>query len=84
MGNRIQMRAVQRAAEIAGGIRPLALYLCAVPPLVAGWMQGTSEVPPAVFLKVVDIIIDYDASRMLGAIPPSLVEMYKHREAANW
>jgi DNA-binding transcriptional regulator YdaS (Cro superfamily) len=83
MGNRIYMRAVQRAADIAGGVTPLAMYLEAPPPLVTFWINGTSEVPPRVLLKIVEIIIDYDGSRVRGAIPPSLVDVFKERQAAN-
>jgi hypothetical protein len=84
MGNRIQMRAVQRASEIAEGIRPLAIYLGVAPALVAAWIEGTTEVPPAPFLKMVEIIVDHGASHVRGVIPLSLVEVFKHREAANW
>jgi hypothetical protein len=84
MGNRIHMRAVQRATEIAEGVTPLAMYLEVPPVMIAAWIQGTSEVPPAVFLKVVEIIVDHAAPRMRGVIPPSLVETFRHREAANW
>ena len=83
VGNRVHMRAVQRAADIAGGIDRLAMYLQAPPALVWGWAQGSSELPATVFLKVVDIVIDYDASHARGAIPPSAAAMFKHRSAAN-
>ena len=83
MGNRIQMRAAQRASEIAEGIEALAVYLGVPPVAVAAWIQGTSEVPPGVFLRVVDIIVDHGAPRMRGVIPPSLVETFRHRPAAN-
>ena len=84
MGNRIHMRAVQRAMEIAEGVTPLAVYLEVPPVLIAAWIQGTSEVPPAALLKVIEIILDHTAPRMRGVIPPSLVECFRHREAANW
>lgn len=84
LGNRIQMRAVERAAEIAEGIQPLAVYLGVPSAWVASWIQGTSgEVPQAVFLKVVEIIVDHGASRQRGAIPQSLVETFRHKDAAN-
>lgn len=83
MGNRIHMRAVQRATEIAEGVTPLAMYLDVPPALVAAWIQGTNEVPQAVFLKVVEIIVEHAGPRMRGAIPPSLVQTFRHREAAN-
>ena len=83
LGNRIQMRTVERAAEIAEGIHPLAVYLGVPTAWVASWIQGTSEVPQVAFLKVVEIIVDHGASRQRGLIPPSLVETFKHKKAAN-
>ena len=70
MGNRIHMRAVQRATEIAGGVTPLARYLEVEPTLVVAWIRGTSELPAAAFLKVVEILVDHAAPRMRGVIPP--------------
>ena len=78
----IPMRAVERAAELAQGIEALALYLGVPPAAVAAWIQGTSEVPAGPFLRVVEIIID-SGGRMRGVIPSSLVESFKHRQAAN-
>jgi DNA-binding transcriptional regulator YdaS (Cro superfamily) len=83
VGNRIQMRTVQRATEIAEGVIPLAIYLGVPPATIAAWIQGASEVPPALFLKIVEIVVDHAAPRMRGVIPPSLVETFKHRKAAN-
>lgn len=83
MANRIQMRAVQRASEIAEGVTPLAMYLEVPPTSIAAWIQGTSEVPALAFLKVVEIIVDYASPRMQGVIPPSLVYSFRHRAAAN-
>ena len=82
VGNRIHMRAVQRAAEIAEGVIPIALYLGVPPAVVAAWIRGTSDVPPGAFLKVVEIIVEH-GPRMRGVIPPSLVETFRHRQAAN-
>lgn len=83
MGQRIHMLAMQRAAEIAGGLAPLARYLKVSPFLVAVWIQGGSDVPAAAFLKVVEIIVDQEGARMRGAIPASEAETFKHRQAAN-
>jgi hypothetical protein len=84
MNNLVQMRAVQRAMDIAEGVTPLARYLQVPPALIAAWIQGTSDVPAAAFLRVIEIILDHAAPRMRGVIPPSLVETFRHREAANW
>jgi len=82
VGNRIHMRAVQRAAEIADGVIPIAIYLGVAPAVVAAWIKGTTDVPPGAFLKVVELIVEH-GPRMRGVIPPSLVESFKHRPAAN-
>ena len=84
MGDPIHMRAVQRATEIAEGVTPLAAYLQVAPVMIAAWIQGTSEVPATALLRVIEVILDHAAPRMRGVIPPSLVESFKHREAANW
>jgi hypothetical protein len=84
VGNPIHMRAVQRATEISEGVTPLAMHLEVPPVLIAAWIQGTSEVPVAAFQRVVEIILDHVAPRMRGVIPPSLVQSFRHREAANW
>jgi hypothetical protein len=81
VGNPIHMRAVQRATEIAEGVTSLAKYLEVPPVLIAAWIQGARDVPAAALLKMVEIILDHTAR---GVIPPSLVETFKHREAANW
>jgi DNA-binding transcriptional regulator YdaS (Cro superfamily) len=77
------MRAVQRAMEIAEGIQPLATYLGVPPACVAAWIQGKSEVPAAAFLKVIEVIVDHSAPCMRGVIPPSLVQTFRYRQAAN-
>jgi len=54
----LHSRAVQRAAEIAGGVAALAVYLKLSPVTVKAWINGVVEVPQEYFLKVVDIIVD--------------------------
>lgn len=82
-GNRLHMRAVQRAIEIAEGVFPLASYLEVPPGVVAAWLHGSADVPAAAFLKIVEIIVNRAGPRMHGAIPPALVESFRHRPAAN-
>lgn len=83
MRNQTHMRAVQQAAEIAGGMAPLAAFFHVSPIVIAAWIQGSLDVPPAAFLRVVDIIVEHESARIRGAIPPSEVETFRHREAAN-
>ena len=83
MRNPIHMRAVQLACDIAGGSRPLAMYLNASPLLVAAWIEGVYEPPANAFLKVIEIILVHEAARLRGAIPSCEAELFKHRPAAN-
>jgi len=82
MANRIHMRAVERAVQIADGDMRLAMYLDVSPFLVNAWIEGKTDVPAALFLKIVDIIVDY-GSPQRGAIPAALLDVFKHRRAAN-
>src|SRR5919204_1456415 len=77
MRNPIHMRAVQLAVEIAGGSRPLAMYLKVSPLLVAAWIEGAHEPPPNAFLKVLEIVLGQESARLRGAIPASEVEVFK-------
>ena len=83
MGNPIQMRAVERAAEITEGIEALASCLGVPPPTVAAWIQGASEVPPGPFLQVVEIIVDHGGCGTRGVISSALIERFRRRPAAN-
>ncbi len=49
-------RVVRRAAEIMGGVEPFARHLGVPMVDVVLWMNGTKNVPTAVFLKAVDIV----------------------------
>ncbi len=83
MRNPIHIRAVQRAADIAGGQASLARYLEVSPLLIAAWILGAADVPAAAFLRIVDIVIDHEGARQPGAIPAREAEIFRHREAAN-
>ena len=49
-------RVVRRAAEIMGGVEPLARHFGVSMEDVVLWINGTKNVPTAVFLKAVDIV----------------------------
>ena len=49
-------RVVRRAAEIMGGVEPMAQHLGVPMEDVVLLMNGTKNVPTAVFLKAVDIV----------------------------
>ena len=57
MTSSVYSRAVQRAAEFLGGAEKLASYLGVPAADVQQWLAGTRP-PQAVFLRVVDFIID--------------------------
>lgn len=52
--------ALQRAAEILGGSRPLRAYLNVSALVLGMWMSGAQPPPTDVFLKVVDLIVEKD------------------------
>ena len=57
-GSSIYSRALQRASELLGGRDKLAAYLDVAPADVQKWISGAARPPQAVFLRVVDFIID--------------------------
>jgi DNA-binding transcriptional regulator YdaS (Cro superfamily) len=74
MRSTLHSRAVQRAADIAGGEAALAAYLNVSPVAVRAWISGVAEVPPEHFLKVVDIITDEEVTKATSPItdtPPA-------------
>ena len=82
MGNRIHMRAVQRAAEIVGGVMPLARSLDVPPLLVYAWSEGTHDVPAEAFLRMVEILLEAEYA-VCGPIAESERESFRYRAAAN-
>jgi len=50
--------ALFRAAEIHGGVGPLAKQLRAPAAYVARWLDGHEAMPGTMFLRVVDMLID--------------------------
>ena len=71
MGSTIHSSSIQRAAGIAGGPAALASELRVPVDLVEAWAQGVEEVPPAIFLKVVDILLERQLSEIRAASPHS-------------
>jgi hypothetical protein len=56
--------AIKRAAEIAGSVERLAVYLDMDAGLLAACMIGTEEVPPDVYVKVVDLILEHQLNQL--------------------
>ena len=50
--------ALVRAAEILGGVGPLAKRLHVPTAYLAQCMDGVQPLPPGIFLKVVDILVE--------------------------
>ena len=57
----VQMRALRRAAEVAGGTEALARRLGVAHDVLLGWMEK-AELPEAYFLRAVDILLEGPAS----------------------
>lgn len=58
MAASVQIRALRKAIELAGGRRALAERLGAKAADLEKWLSGRSELPREVFLRVVELIID--------------------------
>jgi hypothetical protein len=52
----VQIRALQRAAEILGGVDALRTYLNVSTFRLEAWLDGRATPPDAVFLRVVDLL----------------------------
>lgn len=58
MAASVQIRALQKAVELAGGRRALAEHLAVKAGDIEKWLNGKLELPRDVFLRVVEFIID--------------------------
>ena len=58
MATDVPIRALQKAAELAGGRRLLAERLGVKAAEIEKWLTGTQAMPRDIFLRVVDLIID--------------------------
>lgn len=62
MGESLHVRLILRAAEIMGGVAPLAQHLEVALSDVQSWARSSVPLPAWVFMKLVDIVAD-DALR---------------------
>ena len=62
--DQVRSQALNRAAEILGGTRPLRAYLNVSALVLGMWMSGAQLPPTDVFLKVVDLIVEKDLDRL--------------------
>ena len=70
---RIHSRALQRAAELLGGIQELCAYLQVPAGELERWIENTDVPPSGIFLRVVDLIVEESAGREAAedASPPA-------------
>jgi hypothetical protein len=54
----VMRRTLQKAAELAGGHKPLARRLRVPLGELEKWIAGGGEPPMAIFLKAVDLVLD--------------------------
>ena len=52
----VYTRTLARAAELAGGIEPLARFLGSTPHDLSRWATGESNPPMPIFLAMVDVL----------------------------
>ena len=52
----VYTRTLARAAELAGGIEPLAHFLGSSPQEMSRWASGDSNPPMPIFLAMVDVL----------------------------
>lgn len=60
--NAVYRRALQRGAQICGGVDSLGARLGVPAAQVKRWIDGVEPCPGHVFLSVVDLLIDSDLS----------------------
>jgi hypothetical protein len=58
MATKVMSRTFQKAAELAGGQKPLARKLRVPLGELQRWIAGTGEPPLAIFLKAVDLVLE--------------------------
>lgn len=68
----LEMRVLQRAAEVLGGERALARRLRVPMPSLLAWIRGNDRPTRTVFLETIDILIEHgDTSSLTGvAVQP--------------
>ncbi len=70
MRQELYVRALQRAAEIYGGIDPLAERLKIPAEDLRRFVAGEERIPLEVFLNAVDLLLEDEVASMRGASQP--------------
>jgi CheY-like chemotaxis protein len=75
--NETHLKALHRAAQLEGGVPGLASRLGVSEQSLLLWMDAKASVPPAVFLKVVDLLLAAEMSGLKtgrdGALQPRIL-----------
>jgi DNA-binding transcriptional regulator YdaS (Cro superfamily) len=58
----------QRSAELIGGMPELAAHLGVSPGVLEGWAAGRTEPPPEMFLRAVDIHVEYTLKGLISSV----------------
>jgi hypothetical protein len=65
----VEMRVLQRAAELLGSERALARRLQVPASTLFGWVHGTERPPRGIFLDAVDVVVELGAGTPPDAAP---------------
>lgn len=58
----------RRAAELIGGMERLAEHLGVPPSAIEAWAAGREEPPPEMFLRAVDVHVEYSLKGLLSSV----------------
>lgn len=65
----VQIKALQRAAELKGGTESLAVHLAVSHATLLLWLQRKAAIPAKTFEKLLDLLLESDVVALGGAIP---------------
>jgi hypothetical protein len=64
MPTAVHRRALRRALELAGDVDALARQLKVPSTAVRFWANGSQALPPDIFLKIVDLLLDHSMAEL--------------------
>jgi hypothetical protein len=69
MPTAVHRRALQRALELTGDVDALARQLKVPSTAVRFWTHGNQPLPPDIFLKIVDLLLDHSMAELHPPAP---------------
>jgi hypothetical protein len=69
MPTEVHRRALQRALELTGDVDALARQLKVPSTAVRFWTHGNQPLPPDIFLKIVDLLLDHSIAELHPPAP---------------